>query len=418
VIKVVLVPLMVASVLGAAALFALARPISDLLTGGDEAVSVVRSLAVFLPAAAVLKTLVAASRGFGTMGPTVALDQAGFGLARLLALVIAGALGGHTTAMAICWALPFALLLPFGIRIVLGLSRREAARAPVGPGTQMPKGRLARELWGFSLIRGTAAFLELTVRWIDIPIVAALTSTGLAGIYAAVSKLIMAGTVVPIGIATSIAPHISALVARGRRAGACAVYRTATRWSILATAPFYVALAGYPEVVLKIFGPGFAQGGGALRILALASLINVLTGPIAMVMLMEGRASLNLANSVASVAVNVALNLALIPGLGIRGAAIAWGASMAVANVTPVLQMRGQGYSPGRALLALGWPTACFGIVGIALPAALGLTAWEGLGVVLGVCVPLYIGVLHRTGELETLSPLLFSGATPSVRAG
>ena len=54
---------------------------------------------------------------------------------------------------------------------------------------------------------------------------------------------------------------------------------------------------------------------------------------------MSGRVAINMVDNVAVLALDIALNLLLIPRLGIVGAAIAWSTSLAVVNLTRVVQV-------------------------------------------------------------------------------
>lgn len=59
-------------------------------------------------------------------------------------------------------------------------------------------------------------------------------------------------------------------------------------------------------------------------------------GAVDVVLLMGGKSIWNLANTVASLTLNLVLNLLLIPRLGITGAAIAWSVSILVNNLAPL----------------------------------------------------------------------------------
>jgi O-antigen/teichoic acid export membrane protein len=81
---------------------------------------------------------------------------------------------------------------------------------------------------------------------------------------------------------------------------------------------------------------------------------------------MAGRSWLSLRNNTVALAVNIALNVVLIPLDGIRGAAIAWSAAIVVRNVLPLAQVHGQlGLWPvTRAAVVLGAAAViCFGLV-------------------------------------------------------
>jgi O-antigen/teichoic acid export membrane protein len=91
---------------------------------------------------------------------------------------------------------------------------------------------------------------------------------------------------------------------------------------------------------MEVFGSGYSSGATALVILSLAYMFDLGTGNMNVLLLMSGNSSLNLANSALALMVNVGLNVALIPSYGIKGAAIAWAASVVTYNVAAAVQIR------------------------------------------------------------------------------
>lgn len=86
-------------------------------------------------------------------------------------------------------------------------------------------------------------------------------------------------------------------------------------------------------LLAELYGPAYADGAVALRILAGAQLVNVLAGSTGTILNMTGHERLTMWGVGLSVAVNVMLNAILIPRLGVEGAAIASGVSLAGWNV-------------------------------------------------------------------------------------
>jgi O-antigen/teichoic acid export membrane protein len=237
--------------------------------------------------------------------------------------------------------------------------------------------RLAAEFWGFTGPRAFQATFQVTVLYLDVLIVGALASTYQAGIYSAVSKLAILGTFALEGNRLAIGPQLSAMLGRREYGRAAELYQTATRSLVLATFPLYVVLAIFPATILGIFGSRYTAGASALTVLSLAMLINLGTGNVTVVLLMGGKSSWSAINAGAALIANVGLNLLLVPHLGILGAAIAWSASIAIDNITAMIQIRwvmglapfGSGY-----WLTTGTTLYCFGTTGIAARLILGQT--------------------------------------------
>jgi O-antigen/teichoic acid export membrane protein len=68
--------------------------------------------------------------------------------------------------------------------------------------------------------------------------------------------------------------------------------------------------------------------------------VNVLTGPVGMVLVMTGHEKIMRNNVLAAGAVNIGLNLILVPKLGALGAAVATAVSLALVNGLSLVQVR------------------------------------------------------------------------------
>jgi len=261
--------------------------------------------------------------------------------------------------------------------------------------------------------------------WLDILLVGALVSRYAAGIYTAVSRLAVVGTFALEGTRLAIAPQLSGLLARRKRSGAAELYQSATRWLVLASWPVYVTFAIFPAVVLGIFGPRYTAGAAALTVLSLAMLVNLGTGNVSVVLLMGGKSSWNLINTLAALTVNVGLNLLLLPRIGIVGAAVAWAASIVVDNVAAVaetwlllgLAPFGRGY-----WLGLAAPGVCFAASGLGARYLLGVSL-AALAVAAAAGLAAYLAVIYlarRRLQLVELSAVLGlrQGRPPSGEAG
>ncbi len=117
-------------------------------------------------------------------------------------------------------------------------------------------------------------------------------------------------------------------------------YRAAAGWIVRLAMPAFVVLVVFPRDILGLFGAEFVVGAVATVILAFGQVVNAATGPIGSVLNMSRHFRLNMADNVAILVANVALNLVLVPRYGFVGAAVAWSLSLAVVNIVRVLQAR------------------------------------------------------------------------------
>ena len=298
----------------------------------------VRLVALIVPLGGISVCLLAAARGLGRMWPYLAVEGLGKPALRMGLVVIALIAGWGLRGALVGWSVPVAIGVVAAWWIFTALIRKEAPDA--APMLALRRQRhLAAAFWRFAAPRGLAGIFQIVVLWLDILLVGALLSSYDAGVYTAVSRLAMLGTFALEGTRLAIAPQLSALLAVRARGRTLALYQTATNWLMLMSWPVYVLFAIFPAVVLGIFGARYTAGAAALSVLCAAMLINLATGNVTVVLLMGGKSSWNVVNTLAALIVNVGLNIVLLPRIGILGAAIAWAASILVDNVAAVIEV-------------------------------------------------------------------------------
>lgn len=417
----------------------------------------IRIVAPLVPLGALSVCLTDGARGFGRTWPFLAIEGLGKPVGRIALVVFALVVGLGLHGAIVAWSIPVAAGLVAGSLIFTAILRSEVPRMvrPQPPRTrqgglpgylllpwrraaphpsrrhkgkhrgsagsaQGPRESLAVEFWRFTAPRACQGTFQVIILWLDILLVGALVSRHAAGVYAAVSKLAMVGTFALEGTRLAISPQVSGLLARGEHRSTAALYQTTTRWLMLAAWPMYLVFAVFPSVVLGIFGSRYSGGAAALAVLSLAMLVNLGTGNVTVVLLMGGKSSWGAINTGAALIVNIGLNLLLIPRLGIFGAAIAWGASIAVDNVAAMAELKwvlgleifGRGYG-----LALAVPVGCFGVSGLVARALLGQTL-QALAVTLAVGVAAFVTTLYiarRPLQLATVAAALRPRAVPAA---
>jgi len=341
--------------------------IAGLLLDGVAADTLSQSLlavAPFIPAASVTSVLIATTRGRGTMTPTAIVERISRPGAQLLLLGLAGFAGFGITSTALAWSVTFGFgLIPAVIWFLKGSPPREFDQL----GNASEQDRPAVEnYWRFAAPQALTTVLQVVLRWADIVLVAALADASTAAVYTAASRLLLAGNFLNLAVVQAISPMVSSALAREDRDEAQDLLRVGTSWLVTAVWPGYLLLIAFGPSLLSLFGTGYAGGGTALAILAGAMLVASAVGPIEAVLLMSGGAKLSLADNTAAVALNIGLNIALVPPMGIEGAAIAWAVALLVTNLAPLVQVHrrlginpfGSGHRPAIAasLAAVGVP--------------------------------------------------------------
>ncbi|WP_246090296.1 lipopolysaccharide biosynthesis protein [Nonomuraea deserti] len=298
--------------------------------------------AAAIPLMAAGDVLLAATRGFGAMRPTVALDGVLVPGCQL-ALVTAVALAGAVWWLPVAWAAPYALLPVLAATTLRG----RAPRTPYLPGT-------GRDLWRYTAPRSVAGAIQAVFQRVDIVIVAALGGPAQAAVYTAATRFKVVGQLANQGLAQAVQARLVRALAEGERARAAELYQTATVWLVLMTWPVWLGYAALAPWLLRLFGPSYGQAAPVALVLAGTMMVATACGMVDVVLTAAGHTGASLLNLLAAIACTVTLDLALIPAHGALGAVIGWSGGVLVKNLLPLWQLhRRYGLHPfGRHTLA------------------------------------------------------------------
>lgn len=307
-------------------------------------------LAPALPVMVAADVLLAATRGFGAMRPTVVLDGLLLPAAQLLLVTAAAWLltpvpRGATpqTLLGLAWAAPYAAVLVLAAAALRG----RVPRTPYLPGT-------CRDLWRHTAPRSVAAAIQAVFQRLDIVVVAVLGGPAQAAVYTAATRFKVVGQLANQGLARAAQPRLVRALADGELERARELYQATTAWLVVATWPVWLGYALLAPWVLRLFGPGYGAGTPVALVLAATMMVATACGMVDVVLTAAGHTTASLVNLVAAVAATIALDLALIPAHGALGAALGWSGGMLLKNVLPLWQLhRRYGLRPfGRHSLA------------------------------------------------------------------
>ena len=328
---------------------------------------VLRVLAVFTPFASIRTLNLSASRGMGTMRPTVLVEQIG---RPLLQFVLVGVVvvAGYAKALPFAWAVSY--VLGAGVARAMLQKRLDAA----GPPSARPR-RVTGEFWRFTWPRAIANVAQTAMQRFDIVLVAALAGVGPAAIYAASTRFLVLGQLGNRAISLSAQPRLAEALTRGVRKDVNDIYATSTAWLMIATWPVYLLFATVGTPMLRIFGEGYSGGATLLALLSLAMLFATCTGMVDMVINMAGRSWWNLAYVIVAAGTQFGLDVLLIPHYGILGAGIGWAVAIVAQNLfAVVLLVTRRGFHPfglSTAIVA-GVAAVSFGAIPLLVRSALG----------------------------------------------
>jgi O-antigen/teichoic acid export membrane protein len=376
-------------------------------TGGTDGPQVLRLVALLLPVAAVYDVLLAATRGFGRIRPTVLVERIGRVPGQLVLVLVAGLVTHRLLAVSVAWALPY---LP-GLLVAGWLTVRLLLRAErmADRGRVVTEPGVGAEFWRYTWARGLSRIFQVALQRLDIVLISAVLGTRDAAVYTAATRLVPVGLLGVQAVQQVLQPQLATLLARHDLPAARRVYRASTAWAVALSWPVYCTAAVTAPLVLALFGPGYRAGAGAMVWVSLAMLVATASGAADLALLMAGRSALSLANTALALLADILLNLLLLPRLGITGAGIAWAVSILLTNLPALEQVRrsvglapfsrGAGVVAAASVLLFGAGSATVGRLFPGSVAA--LAGW----LVLAGCS--YLLVLHRARGLLDLDGLL-----------
>lgn len=331
-LRAALSPVLVATAVMGAALFLFAPQVAVLTNPdhADRAATYLRVFAVFIPLVGLENVYVAATRGLGTMRVTAVVEQLGRPLLQLL-LVLGALLLPGTGLVGWAWALAY---LPAAIVAWWWWRRRSAPYKRLAPARRTGRGP---EFWRFTAPRAFASLAQIAMQRLDIVLVGALAGAGQAAVYTAATRFLVIGQMANRAISMAVQPRLAAALARDDRATANRLYQVSTAWLMLLSWPVLLTLIVLGTPLLHVFGETYAAGATVLIVLAGSMLVATACGMVDMVLMMAGRTSWNLVNVLLAFGTNLALDLWLIPDLGLLGAAIGWAVAILVKNLSSLL---------------------------------------------------------------------------------
>jgi O-antigen/teichoic acid export membrane protein len=171
-------------------------------------------------------------------------------------------------------------------------------------------------------------------------VVGTIDGSRAAGVYSVVEKGAELIVLVLVAANMPLAPVIARLHARSDRTGLQHATERVAQASLAVSLPVAAAFAVFPDTYLGLFGASFHAGSLALRILAVAQLVNAAAGPAGNVLIMTGHEHAAVRGVGAGLIVNLVLGIVLVPPFGVTGAAIASASSLVVWNMVLLVLAR------------------------------------------------------------------------------
>ena len=176
----------------------------------------------------------------------------------------------------------------------------------------------------------------------DILMLGFLGAPNSAAVYSVITRF---SDIMMLGLMSStamIGPVAAALHRRGERAKLQAIVTKAVQWSSLLTALIGLVLVVFGRPLLALFGDGYTEGYAPMLILLGGQGANALAGPVGYLLSMTGHQTQVMRVLGISALVNLLLNGALIPLLGVTGAAAATALTNLAWNLVLLFAVRRQ----------------------------------------------------------------------------
>ncbi len=228
-----------------------------------------------------------------------------------------------------------AMALTVGTTIVaLGVSASLMNRA-VPPNVKAAVPAFETRLWlaaalPFAVSRG---LLTLSSQ-IDSLLLGAMSGTEAVALFTVSLRGTQLVSILLTSVNVALAPNIAHLFAQDDRRNLQRVLTQGARFSMVGALPITVLFILFGGAFLGLYGQDFVPAETTLVYLSLGQLVNAITGPATLLMMMTGFERPTTAIIGLSIVLNVVLDVLLIPSMGIDGAAIGSGVSLAVRNVT------------------------------------------------------------------------------------
>jgi O-antigen/teichoic acid export membrane protein len=206
-------------------------------------------------------------------------------------------------------------------------------KPPLSIGKNSVTNPMTKELLFFSVPLLAVSMLMMVMSWTDTLMLGYFKTPDVVGVYNAALPLAHLLPMVLTSLGFLYTPIVSSLYGKNQMEELGRSYAISTKWCFIGTLPIFFVLFLFPDVVLNLlFGSRYIGAAVALQILAFGFFLNPATGPNYHTLIAMGKTKIIMQTFLISGVINIILNIALIPLLGIVGAAIASASALAIAT--------------------------------------------------------------------------------------
>ncbi len=297
-----------------------------------EAITGLRIFAMAIPFLVAARLFNATTQGMHQMKYQVLSRDIGEQVAKIGFSVVMLALGAGL--MGVVWANMASMATAAALAFVFALVVLAGPKGSDGTGIKP-----AAAVLKYSFPLAFANIVVALTLWVDTLMLGFLGTPEDVGFYGVALKISVFGAKIITAFVIVFTPIIADLWNRGRSEELKELYITVSRWIFILSVPIFLLLTLFSDSLMRVFGPSFVVGSGALVFLAIGQMMSAATGAAGLMVLMSGHSKLELLNVTVTLAVNVILCLLLIPNYGVIGAALAHMSSLGVVNLMRIIEI-------------------------------------------------------------------------------
>lgn len=202
------------------------------------------------------------------------------------------------------------------------------------------KGKSIREILKISLPMLTSNSLMNLTSWVDTIMLGIFRSAVDVGVYNISIKIALITKITLTAVNSISAPKFAAYYSLNDMQSFAKTAQYSTKLIFWTSAPIMILILFFPGFCLGIFGDEFKVGAMALVILTIGQFIASISGSVGYILNLTDSQVLQQNITMVAVAVNIVLNILLIPHYGIIGAATASATGLVLRNLISVYYIK------------------------------------------------------------------------------
>jgi O-antigen/teichoic acid export membrane protein len=207
-----------------------------------------------------------------------------------------------------------------------------------------PTGRYENELLKVGLPFCGFTVLSRLLARAEIFLLFAFVSAAATAEYTLAQRTALLTMMISLAADAAFRPTIARAFTQGQYDQAASQFLCVSRSILMVCLPVFLLLTLFPARVMAVIGEQFINAAPVVTLITIGTMANFAFGPVASALAMAGLTQKNLRNGLVAGAIGLALDLTLIPKLGIVGAAIAQSVSMiALASINAFSAYRATG---------------------------------------------------------------------------